>query len=43
VTWRTRWRQQLLPGTYAATIQPLHGEAREQLVVLGPEGGSVVL
>jgi hypothetical protein len=43
VTWRTRWQQQLLPGTYAATIQPLQGEAREQLVMLGPEGGSVVL
>lgn len=43
VTWRTRWQQQLLPGTYAATIQPLQGEAREQLVVLGPEGAAVVL
>jgi hypothetical protein len=43
VTWRTRWRQPLLPGTYSATIQPLQGEVREQLVVVGPEGGSVTL
>ncbi|MBL8726121.1 MAG: hypothetical protein JNK49_18895 [Planctomycetes bacterium] len=43
VTWRTRWRQQLLPGTYSATIQPLQGAAREQLLVVGPEGGFVTL
>lgn len=43
VTWRTRWRLPLLLGTYAASIQSMQGQVREQVLEVGPEGGSIIL
>lgn len=43
ITWRTRWRQQILPGTYQVTVQSLQGEAREQTLVVGAAGAALAL
>ncbi len=40
VTWRTRWQQKVLPGTYTVSVLPLVGPAREQQLVVG--GGDVL-
>lgn len=43
ITWRTRWRQQILPGTYQVTVQALQGEAKEQTLVVGADGATLAL
>ncbi|MCB9886354.1 MAG: carboxypeptidase regulatory-like domain-containing protein [Planctomycetes bacterium] len=43
VTWRGRWQQSVLPGTYSVTVEPLLGAAREQQLVVGPGGAAFSL